>query len=206
MNPSEIRRQWADRSGAYSPEFYAYRGPDRTSEAVSELLGQHLDTEARILELGCSSGRHLWHLQQEGFKHLNGIEINEEAFAVMERAYPALAETMTFYEDSLEELLPTLGTDRFDAVFSVETLQHVHPDDSWVFAELPRITESLLMTAEHEGGNGATSEPGPEVNYVDGEFPLFYRDWDHIFSRLGCELIETRVHKRDTVRAFRPLK
>ncbi|MFB6178072.1 MAG: class I SAM-dependent methyltransferase, partial [Halobaculum sp.] len=34
MNSDEVRRRWADRSGEFSPEYYAYYGPNATSETI----------------------------------------------------------------------------------------------------------------------------------------------------------------------------
>ncbi|MFR9721692.1 class I SAM-dependent methyltransferase, partial [Aeromonas diversa] len=77
-----------------------------------------------------------------GYRNLSGIEINAEALTVMEESYPALASCGTFYTDSIENVIPAFENDQFDMVFSVETLQHLHPKSDWVFEELSRITTS----------------------------------------------------------------
>lgn len=229
MEPDEIRRQWAERSGEFSPEYYAYYGPDGVSERVLDVLDRYLDRDESVLELGCSSGRHLAHLHDRGFEDLSGIDVNADAFDVMASAYPELAAAGTFYVDTIEEAVRDFGDDRFDAVYSVQTLQHVHPDAAWVFEELARVAGDLLVTVEVENGSGderdgpdeggaeggyaARSERGnggtsdrtasPEVNYVDDDIPLYYRDWSRVFTDLGLVEAESGREGRNTVRAFR---
>lgn len=204
MDSHEVRRQWAERSGEYSPDYYAYYGPDDTSESVRSVLDRTLDRDATILELGCSSGRHLAHLQGGGYEDLAGVELNDDAFDVMAETYPELADTGTFYHDSIEAVVEEFPDDHFDAIYSVETLQHIHPDAAWVFDELVRITDDLLITIENEGEGSETT-----VNYVDEDVPLYYRDWSEVFGDERLTEIEptaaeqTTVHEGDTVRAFR---
>ena len=209
MEPDEIRRQWAERSGEFSPDYYAYYGPDGRSDRILDLLGRYLDRSASVLELGCSSGRHLSHLYDHGFEDLSGIDVNAEAFEVMASAYPDLADAGTFYASTIEDVVGDFEDDRFDAVYSVQTLQHVHPDAAWVFEELVRITDDLLVTVEVERESGdeeaSPDEPtgDPEVNYVNDEVPLYYRDWGRVFTDLGLVEVEREEVGRDTVRVFR---
>ena len=204
MDSHKLRRQWAERSGEFSPAYYAYYGPDERSEAVRRLLDSHLDRdrEPAVLELGCSSGRHLVHLLEAGYTDLTGIEINEEAFDVMSETYPDLAATGTFYHDAIEDVIGDFEDDRFDAVYSVETLQHLHPDHEWVFEEMARIAKTLIVTVEIEEASDS-AETDSDVNYVAEDIPLYYRDWNRVFTGLGLREVETEDVKRDTIRAFR---
>lgn len=199
MNPDEVQRQWAERSGEYSPEYYAYYGPNGTSERIRRTLDSRSGPQPRVLELGCSSGRHLAHLYDHGYRDLAGIEVNDEAIDVMEEAYPEVASHGTFHVDTIENTLPEFEDDRFDAVYSVETLQHIHPDNAWVFEELARVTRSLIVTVENEG-DGEES-----VNYVKDGLPLYYRDWETVFTDLGFRQVVSETLKRDTFRVFRPV-
>ena len=210
VNSDEIRREWAERSGAYSPAYYAYYGPDDTSEAIRSVLSRFLDRDARVLELGCSSGRHLAHLYEDGFETLAGIELNDDAFDVMAEHYPDLADCGTFYHGAIEDVVDEFDDGRFDAVYSVETLQHLHRDAEWVFEELVRITDDLLITVENEpetdergGADGCQQRTDPDVTYVDDDFPLYYRDWNRVFTERGLVEVDTRPGERDTVRTFR---
>ncbi|ELZ31210.1 methyltransferase, partial [Halogeometricum pallidum JCM 14848] len=132
--------------------------------------------------------------------------------------FPDLAETGTFRVGAIEDVVAEFDDDAFDVVYSVETLQHLHPDAEWVFDELARVAGALLVTVENEGdgddGSGVEGESakttggdpadGPAVNYVDGEVPLYYRDWNDVFTGVGLAEVESRSLDRDTFRAFVP--
>ncbi|MFB6178833.1 MAG: class I SAM-dependent methyltransferase [Halorientalis sp.] len=203
MDSHEVRQQWADRSGEYSPTYYAHYGPDGTSEAIHRILDRFVGRDGAVLELGCSSGRHLSYLHDQGFENLTGIEVNADAYDVLAEHYPDLAAAGTFHLDAIEHVVPDFEDGQFDAVFSVETLQHVHPDAAWVFEELVRITDDILVTVENEGDGEHSESSSVDVNYVNDEFPLYYRDWHCVFTGLGLVAVEATTGRRDTIRTFR---
>jgi SAM-dependent methyltransferase len=203
MDPDANRRGWADRSGRFSPAYYARIGPNEVSETLATVLDYYASEESAILEVGCSSGRHLAHLREEGFENLAGVDINDESFDVMAEQYPRLAETGTFHVGAVEDVVTGFPDDAFDVVYSVETLQHVHPDDEWVFGELVRVTGDLLVTAENEGNSPRRGRSTGDVSYVDDDFPLYYRDWRQVFSDRGLAQLLSEPGDRDTVRVFR---
>ncbi|QGN07495.1 class I SAM-dependent methyltransferase [Halorhabdus sp. CBA1104] len=202
MDPSRNRRGWAERTGEFSPAYYADLGPNKVSNSLVTLLEHYSSTDASILELGCSSGRHLAHLRENGFDDLTGIDINDDAFDVMADAFPAVAETGTFHTGAIEDLVPEFPDDAFDVVYSVETLQHVHPDDAWVFDELARISGSLLVTVENEGPDPDGGKTDETITSVKGEFPMYRRNWGRVFTDLGLEQLLSKPGKPDTIRAF----
>jgi SAM-dependent methyltransferase len=126
----------------------------------------------------------------------------------MRETYPDLAATGTFHETTIEAAANRFGDGQFDVIFSVESLQHVHPESEWVFAELARITDDLLITVENEDGEGGSAEGDadggaePEATVVD-EVPLYFRDWERHFTTAGMEQVESRSVGRNTLRAFR---
>ena len=203
MESDEVRQHWATREGKYSPEYYADIGPNEVSRTLADILDHYVDQNAAILEIGCGSGRHLEHLRRQGFRNLAGIDINEEAFDVMAQYYPNLFDSGEFESGAVEQLLPTIEDDAFDVVYSVETLQHIPPEETDCFEELPRITRDLLITAENEG-NGP-NRGRTDYTFVQDEFPLFYRDWKNIFSDLGMAQLLREPTNRDTIRVFRTL-
>jgi SAM-dependent methyltransferase len=205
MHAEDVRQDWAERSGIYSPEYYALLGPNNVSETLASVLTHYVDETAAILEVGCGSGRHLEHLREHGFENLAGLDINDESFAVMAEHFPQLAETGTFHTGGAEALLPEFADGAFDVVYSVETLQHIHPDDEWVFEELTRITADLLVTAENEGNSPERGREDTTVSYVDDDFPLYHRNWKQIFSDRGGVQLLRHPTSRDTIRVFRVL-
>jgi SAM-dependent methyltransferase len=146
MDSETVLKGWLNRSGAYSPDYYAHYGPTATSELIREVLSATVGPDATVLELGCSSGRHLAHLHEGGYRDLWGIDINSDAFDVMREAYPDLAAAGTFFSGAIEDVVTGFDDGQFDAVYSVETLQHLHPDHDWVFAEVARVTDDVIVT------------------------------------------------------------
>ncbi len=203
MDYTSVRDEWAGRSGEYSPAYYAYYGSNETSELVRETLDRYLEDDAAVLEIGCSSGRHLAHLAAHGFGNLSGVDINAEAFDVMAEQYPALAADGTFYCGPIEDVIGDFDDGQFDAVYSVETLQHLHPDAEWVFEEVARITDDVLVTVENEGAAHGSPTTDADVNYVDEAIPLYYRNWNRVFTSLGFVEVDAVRADRDTARTFR---
>ena len=199
-----MRREWAERSGAYSPEFYAERGSQWMTDSIRELLTHYVGTDGRVLEVGCSSGRHLEALRRAGFDDLVGVELNPDAVDVMAERYPSLAETATVHVADAKAVLPEFEDGAFDAVFTVETLQHIHPDEAdAVFDEVARVAGDLLVTVENESARASGDAADPDVSFVDDEFPLYHRDWKRVFDERGFVQILTETGKRDRLRAFR---
>ncbi|MWG36406.1 class I SAM-dependent methyltransferase [Halomarina oriensis] len=203
MDPEDNRRGWAERSGEYSPEYYAHIGTNEVSETLESVFGYYLPDDATILEVGCSAGRHLDHLRQAGYENLTGVDINAESFDVMADQFPRLAETGTFHTGAIEDVVPEFEDDAFDVVYSVETLQHIHPDDEAVFEELIRVTSDLLVTAENEGNSPERGRDDHEVSVVNDDFPLYHRNWNRVFTDLGLAEIVCEPTNRDTIRVFR---
>lgn len=203
MLPDENRQYWAERSGRYSPAYYAQLGPNEVSEILVDVFGHYVDETAGILEVGCGSGRHLARLADHGFVDLTGIDINDDAFTVLAETYPKLATTGTFYTGAIEDLVSEFGDGAFDVVYSVEVLQHIHPRAEWVFEELVRITSEFLVTAENEGNSPQRGRANTAVSSVNGEFPLFHRNWKQVFVDRGVAQLVCEPTSRDTIRVFR---
>lgn len=203
MDAGEVRRAWEQRSGEFSPRYYAYHGPDETSERIRAAIEAREGPAPSVLELGCSAGRHLAHLHRHGYGDVTGVDLNPVAFEVMAETYPELADAGTFHVGAIEDLVDGWEPGAFDVVFSVETLQHIHPDHDWVFEAVADLVADLLVTVEVEG-DAATGRPGPpDVAYVDDDTPLYYRDWGRVFAEVGLESVETERLGRDTLRVFR---
>lgn len=199
VEASDVRAKWASRSGEFSPRYYAYYGPDESSERLADALEDNVDPSAAVLELGCSSGRHLKYLHDRGYEDLSGIEINEEAIDVMRETYPDVAEAGAVFADSIESVVSSMDDREYDAVFSVQTLQHIHEDSEWVFDEIRRITDRVLVTVEIEGDRGADEDVS--VQSV-GDVPITYRNWQRVFEGEGLEQVRVERFENNTLRAF----
>lgn len=204
MDSEDVHQRWKQRSGEYSPDYYVDLGPTITSEYIYKTLDYFVDSNAAILELGCSSGRHLAYLNDHGYHNLYGVEINDDAIDVMAETYPNLVAEGTFYIDAIENVVTEFDDDHFGAIYSVETLELLPPNSEWVFEELARITDDLLITVENEGTDEQQSSEGASVEYIDDDFPLYYRRWDNVFTEFGFINLYSKSLEMDTLRIFRP--
>lgn len=203
MDADAVLQGWSHRSGEYSPSYYAYYGPNDASESIRAFLDSVVDPDVAILELGCSAGRHLSHLYEHGYDDLYGIDINDDAFDVMKDTYPDLAAAGTFYFDAIENVITEFDDGRFDVVYSVETLQHIHHDNEWIFEEVARITDDVLVTVEIEDDDDRRRSADSTVTYINDGLPLYYRNWLNVFTQLRFVEVDSAVIGRDTFRAFR---
>ena len=205
MEPEDNHQYWANRSEAFSPAYYADIGRNEVTETLLNVFDHYVATDADVLEVGCSSGRHLAALLEDGYENLTGIDINDDSFDVMADRYPRLADAGTFHTGPIEDLLPEYPDDAFDVVYSVETLQHIPPENAGVFEEVARVSADLVVTAENEGNSPTRGREGAEVSIVHDDFPLYHRNWKEVFSDIGLAQLLCEPGKRDTVRVFRVL-
>ena len=200
MDASEVREEWATRTGEYSPRYYAYYGPNDVSQALESHLDERVSRDASILELGCSSGRHLKHLYDNGYDDLAGIEINEEAIEVMGEEYPAIAAAGQFHVGAIESVVESMADRAFDVVYSVQTLQHLHSDTEWVFDSIRRITGEYLVIVEIEGVEHR-GDSDVAVQDVNG-MPLTYRNWRDVFDGEEFSQVHEERIDNNTLRVF----
>jgi SAM-dependent methyltransferase len=152
-----------------------YLPPKRRSEFLLGKIRKFGPPNPRILEIGCNVGRNLDHLFQNGFENLEAIEINPRAVKLLRKTFPAMAKQVTIHNASVEDTIKTLGDARFDVVYSMAVLEHIHEDSRWIFPEVVRITKEVLITIEDEGG----------VTPI--HFPRNYRE---VFEPLGMRQVE----------------
>ncbi|WP_459889443.1 class I SAM-dependent methyltransferase [Halostagnicola bangensis] len=206
VDSEEIREIWVSKEGKYSPEYYASKGIDETSELVLDVIESAAEPDDHILEIGCSSGRHLAHLYHNGYENLSGIEINDRSVEVMGEHFPQLSSDARIHTRAVEDIVESFEDGEFDVVYSVETLEIIPPKNDWVFGEIARITDDALITVEEEPAN-PTGRPiqNRPVRETDG-FPVFRRRWSDIFSEYGFDsntVVEQDSVPEDTVRVFR---
>jgi SAM-dependent methyltransferase len=132
-----------------SPEgnfFEAIDANPRSGTICTALLGL-VDTNARILEVGCNVGRNLNHLNKMGFKNLAGIEINPHAVERLRQSYPNLKD-VPVHVGTAESVLPGIGDNEFDVVFTMAVLEHIHPDSVHVYGHIARIAKKHVLAIE----------------------------------------------------------
>ena len=160
--------------GVNLPENYA--GPKERSAFLVRIVSRYAKPDARILEIGCNVGRNLEYLFRVGFREgLTGIEISEEAVALMKETFPEMAANARIYNSPAEDIVETLEDQSFDLVFTMAVLEHIHTSSEWLFHEIVRITRQYLVTIEDERG------------YNGRHFPRNYRE---IFEALGLHQLE----------------
>lgn len=159
-------------------ESYKERGMDQTSEFIYDvLLDNNVDTDDEIIELGCNIGRHLNYLHENGYELLYGIELNEDAVSTMEDEYPDMYNCSNIYNSTIEEKIKCFDENQFQALFSITVFQHIHKDSNWIFDEIARVTNNIIITIELE-------EP-----YILNKWHYHYRNYNDIFSKRGFRQI-----------------
>lgn len=144
-----LHRYWREPwDGHNLPQNYL-EGKER-SQFLVRIMERYATPSAKILEIGCNVGRNLNYLFQAGFRNLEGIEISEKAVQLLRQSYPEMAQNIKIYNAPVEEIVRDFRECEFDIVFTMATLEHIHPDSEWIFPEIARITKDLLITIEDE--------------------------------------------------------
>jgi SAM-dependent methyltransferase len=99
---------------------------------TAEILTAHVpDRAARVLDVGCATGRLLVELRDRGFRNVEGLDPSPSCAIAARKLYDIAVRTMT-----LGELAAT--QDQFDIVIMVGVLEHLR-DVSAAFAHLHRV-------------------------------------------------------------------
>jgi SAM-dependent methyltransferase len=126
------------------------------SRILHILIGD-VPKDARILEVGCNSGRNLAYLHDQGYRRLEGIEISDHAVHVGREIYPQLAD-INIRVGPAEDILPTLK-ERYDLIFSMAVLSMLHPECVNIFGEISRLTDSVLAVEPAHGVSSSRHYP-----------------------------------------------
>ncbi|MFC1911832.1 class I SAM-dependent methyltransferase [Chloroflexota bacterium] len=151
-----------------------YVDGEAKSSFLVHLIEKYVNT-GKIIEIGCNVGRNLNHLYLAGFRELTGIEINENACRLLKEHYPDMARDAQIYNKPIEEVIGEFGDREFNVVFTMAVLEHIHTDSEWIFPEVARIANKLLITIEAERW------------YSQRHFPRNYKE---VFEPLGMKQIE----------------
>ncbi len=176
FTPDECLEYWriqVNTIGGNRPRDYATKDMGIMA-LLHEFISPEINSHDSIMELGCNSGANLNYLFGRGFKWLAGIEINPNAIAQIRERFPIRLVT---YEGSIEEWLPILPHDLVDVIFTMATLEHIHPKSNFIFGEMIRVAKKYIVTVEKEKGGCAY---------------LFPRDYRRVFEKLGCTQIKSQ--------------
>src|SRR5262245_4892032 len=155
------------------PDRYAHVDIERSSALLGH-VERLVERDAAILEVGCNAGRNLNHLYRHGFANLSAIEISPAAIAFFREAFPDTAKAVDIRVGSLEDLLSSYPDKRFDLLFSMAVMMHIHPDSDFVFPQMVRSSRMILtIENEHESTSART----------------FKRDYRMVFENLGARQI-----------------
>jgi SAM-dependent methyltransferase len=140
--------EYAQRQGAES-EY-----DTRRLELIAGIVAPRLPSaSARILDVGCASGRLLANLRDRGFPNVVGLDPSPACVAAAARLYAIDARTMT-----LEEM--AAAGERFDVVIMVGVLEHLRDLDA-AFAHLRAVVS------------------GGGLLYVEVPDATAFADWDN---------------------------
>ena len=151
----------------------SYLEGQQKSEYLVNLIKRFGSEDDSILELGCNVGRNLFYLWQSGYKNISGIEINEQALDIMRVSFPDINH-QSIYNGSFEDVIPEMESKKFDVIFSMAVLEHIHPKSNFIFKEMVRICKKYLITIEIEDSSSAR---------------VFPRNYQKIFEKLGCTMV-----------------
>lgn len=129
-----------------------------------------------ILELGSNCGRNLYHLNQNGYESLFGIEINKKAIEIMDKHF-VFSKRPSIINSTIEAYINPDSSPHteVDVIFTMATFLHIHPDSDWIFEVLASMTRNYIITIEHESFFNAR---------------IFPRNYKDIFEKLGFIQVE----------------
>lgn len=122
-----------------------------------------------------------------GYQRLSAIEINPDAVATLRARFSELV-GVPVQIGSLEEVLPTLGDNSIDVIFTMAVLIHVHPHSNFIFKHMARVARRHIVIIEAERANC-------------GHF--FARNYRRVFERHGCVQLRSALI---TKQAYPPLE
>ena len=144
----QLHTYWANPDPVNAAETYSAPGTEKRSKYLIDIVTNlNITTRARILEIGCNTGRNLYALKQAGYNNLSGIEISNRAIQVGKAKYGDLG---TIYNISVESILPLIPPGNYDLVFSMAVFEHISPESNFIFKDISVICDKYIVTIEDE--------------------------------------------------------
>ena len=145
----DIHDYWRNPDPEHEPLTYIGKDTARRSQFLVDIVKRRVPLDAHILEIGCNIGRNLHYLERAGYENIFGIEISPRAVKAMYDTFTE-AENWTVMIGSAERILPKISNQSFDMVFTMATLEHIHPESEWLFRYIRNVTRRYILTIEDE--------------------------------------------------------
>ena len=155
------------------------------SQTIINMLSPFVRKEDSILEIGCNLGRNLNHLWQSGYKKLRGMEISERAVERLRVGYPSLS-GITIDVGPAEVSIQELGDRSVDVVFTMATLEQLHPDSGYLFKEIGRVARKYVLAIEPRDGHRSHFQYPWDMKEEFTKAGLLFvrsRPWSTLWSR-----------------------
>jgi pseudaminic acid biosynthesis-associated methylase len=184
----QFGKEYTDRNALSLEEveqlYKGYFGITR-SEINNKFINQ-LDRNIRILEVGSNIGNQLLLLQNMGFKHLYGIELQSYAVELSK----SRTKNINIIQGSALDI--PFKDHFFDMVFTSGVLIHISPDDiGVVLDEMYRCTKHYIWGFEYY------AEEYTKVNYREHDNLLWKTDFSKLFlERFShCRLVRQELYQ-----------
>lgn len=193
-----LHRYWRNPNYLNDPK--DYKDCIERSIKLLDIFNEFCSKDYRIIELGCGIGRNLDILYQNGYKNLFGMDIYDKALEMGKAFYPDTMGKIPLLCSSIEDYIVANQNIKFDVVFTMGVLMHIHPSSSWVFRYITNMVEKYLITAEEEGSIADRVLPYKFKDIFEdcGMKPIFeeYVEWDNKTDDEGIIKIQYRVFKK----------
>ena len=148
----------------------------RKSDFRTKLIGGIIcncfpNPNVKIFELGCNIGRNLNYLYNLGYKKLTGVEINSKAISLMREYFREMFDNSNIIISTIEDYIKVFDNNEFDLSFTLAVLEHIHPDSDWIFDDMVRISNNIIIIE----------------NETDENERVFKRKYKDVFEKRGMK-------------------
>ena len=111
------------------------------------------------------------------------MEICSDAVKLMEEYFTSLVKGCKVYNTPIEDIIASMPDKKYGIVFTTSVLEHIHNDSEWIFEDMVRIVDGLIITIEDE---------------LSVSFRTFPRNYRRVFEKLGMvQIDEAKCSKAD---------
>ena len=105
------------------------------SQSVQYCLEKVTSVDSHILDIGCNTGSLMYNLRLRGFKHVYGIDIEENKIEEGKLIYPELVDNLEQYDG---KTLP-YENNSFDVVTMFDVIEHIEDIHELLETEIQRV-------------------------------------------------------------------